>query len=101
MMPSGLWGRAEVVRTVLRSSLEAVAPLLLGWLSTRSGALTSGLQHATSVSPHGKGLQRAFLVMLMPLVASSLIVLIRARETIQGEVATAIAPEQATRGVDA
>ncbi len=38
-----LWGRAEAVRTVLRSSFVAIAPLLFGYVSTQFGAHTSGL----------------------------------------------------------
>ena len=32
-MPSGLWGRAESTRTVLRSLAQAIAPLLFGGLA--------------------------------------------------------------------
>lgn len=39
VMPSGLWGRAEGVRTLLRSVVVAIAPLLFGFISDQlSGA---------------------------------------------------------------
>lgn len=91
-----LWGRAEAVRTMLRSSLEAVAPLLFGYLSIRLGTHTSGLGHPTGPAAHGgSGLDRTFLIMLLPLLASGLL-LLWARRTYPRDVATAVASEHAT-----
>lgn len=96
LMHSRLWGRAESVRTVLRSSFEAIAPLLFGYVSARFGAHTSGLGHPTgSAGTGGIGLDRTFLIMLVPLAAAG-VMLLRARRTYPRDVATAVASEHAT-----
>ncbi|MGN6782705.1 MAG: MFS transporter [Marmoricola sp.] len=91
-----LWGRAEAVRTVLRSAAEAVAPLLFGWVSTQlgTGAVADG--GADVPAGGGTGVGQTFLVMLVPLLASALL-LLRARRTYPRDVATAIAAEERTR----
>ncbi|MEO8889722.1 MAG: hypothetical protein ABI429_10605 [Jatrophihabitantaceae bacterium] len=99
-MHSRLWGRAESVRTVLRTFLEATAPLLIGYLSTRLGgtATGAGLGHPTGAQPRGAlGLDRTFLIMLVPLFAAAALLLFVARWTYPRDVATAIASEHATR----
>lgn len=97
LMHSGLWGRAEAVRTVLRTSLEAIAPLLFGYVSTRLGAHTSGLGHPSGVAGRsGTGLDYTFLIMLVPLLVAGPLLLLRARRTYPRDVATAIASEHAT-----
>jgi len=48
IMHSRLWGRAEAVRTVLCASLDAIAPLLFGYVSAQFGAHTSGLGNPTA-----------------------------------------------------
>ena len=53
-----LWGRAESVRTTLRLAGEAVAPVLFGYLAAH--VLGGG----------AVGLQRTFLLMLIPLFVS-------------------------------
>ncbi|MBV8256885.1 MAG: MFS transporter [Actinobacteria bacterium] len=59
IMPPRLWGRAEAVRTLLRSLAQALAPLLFGAVSDH-------------VFGGGRsGLQWTFAVMLVPLGASS------------------------------
>ncbi|MCA1835949.1 MAG: MFS transporter [Actinobacteria bacterium] len=80
-----LWGRAESVRTVLRSALVAIAPLLFGYLSAR-----------WDISPTtgATGLQRTFLVMLASVLAAGLILIVFARRTYPRDVATAIASQQ-------
>lgn len=70
-----LWGRAEAGRTALRAALEAVAPLIFGWLS---GVLGSG----------NTGLERTFLLMLVALLAASSLA-IPARRSYPRDVATA------------
>jgi predicted MFS family arabinose efflux permease len=64
----GLWGRAESIRTILRMAGEAAAPVLFGWLSQALG----------STSHSAAGLDRTFLLALIPLLANGLL-LIRAR----------------------
>ncbi len=97
IMHSRLWGWAEAVRTVLCASLEAIAPLLFGYVSTQFGAHTSGLGNPTGdAGPGGSGLDDTFLIMLMPLTAAGLLLLLRARSTYPRDVATALASEHAT-----
>ncbi|HLG66901.1 MAG TPA: MFS transporter [Acidimicrobiales bacterium] len=72
IMPAMLWGRAEGIRTFLRTMAQALAPLLFGALSDLAG------------------LQTTFLVMLAPLAASAYF-LFRAVTTYPVDVATAAA----------
>jgi hypothetical protein len=59
IMPAPLWGRAESIRTVVRSPAQALAPLLFGAM-------------ADYVFGGGRtGLQWTFAVMLIPLAASA------------------------------
>jgi MFS family permease len=83
IMPPLLWGRAEAVRTLLRSLAMALAPLLFGAVSDH-------------VFGGGRsGLQWTFVVMLLPLGASAWL-LFRGRETYPGDVATAAAGAEAS-----
>ena len=78
IVPPRLWGRAEAIRTLLRSLAQALAPLLFGAVSDY-------------VFGGGRaGLQWTFLLMLFPLGASS-VLLFRARRTYAADVATAAA----------
>jgi predicted MFS family arabinose efflux permease len=78
IMPPSLWGRAESVRTLLRSFAMALAPLLFGAVSDH-------------VFGGGRsGLQWTFVVMLVPLAASAWL-LFKARSTYPRDVATAAA----------
>src|ERR1700742_496721 len=106
-MPPGLWGRAESVRTFLRSIAQALAPLLFGGVSD----LIAGFEpqkaplgtHTTSVvsSATGSGLEITFLIMLVSLLAAGWF-LWRARETYPTDVATAGASwSQSPSGGDA
>lgn len=85
IMHPTLWGRAEAVRTVVRQPAEAFAPLLFGVLADH---LSGGGQD---------GLQTTFLIMLVPL-GVSVLVLLRARRTYPGDVATAAASIERTHG---
>jgi MFS family permease len=78
VMPPLLWGRAEGVRTFLRTAAQALAPLLFGAVSDYvfGGGRT--------------GLQWTFVVMLVPLGASCLI-LVRGLPRYARDVATAAA----------
>jgi predicted MFS family arabinose efflux permease len=76
IMPSELWGQAESIRTLLRTLAQAAAPLAFGAVSDY-------------VFGGGRvGLERAFLLMLLPLLASSYIIF-RARRTYPADVAAA------------
>ena len=82
IMPPLLWGRAEAVRTLLRSLAIALAPLLFGAVSDY-------------VFGGGRsGLQWTFVVMLLPLGASSWL-LFKGLRTYPADVATAAASAQA------
>jgi hypothetical protein len=93
IVPPLLWGRAESVRTLLRSSAQALAPLLFGAVSDH-------------VFGGGRsGLQWTFAVMLVPLAASAFL-LYKAKASYPRDVATASASGQAVlvagmRGADA
>jgi predicted MFS family arabinose efflux permease len=82
IMPAQLWGRAEAIRTVLRGLAQALAPLLFGLVSDY-------------VFGGGRvGLQRTFVVMLLPLAASAAL-LYRALDTYPRDVASAAASANA------
>jgi predicted MFS family arabinose efflux permease len=78
IMHHRLWGRAEAVRSVLRTAGQAVAPLLFGVLSDviAGGSAT--------------GLQITFILMLIPLAASGVVVL-RTRTTYLRDIAAVAA----------
>jgi MFS family permease len=85
IMPPALWGRAEGVRTFLRTAAQAVAPLLFGVVSDGVFGNTNNSLHWT------------FLVMLVPLAASAL-VLFRAMGSYPRDVATAAAAARRSFG---
>jgi MFS family permease len=104
IMPSGLWGRAESVRTVLRSLVQAVAPLLFGGLSQLVAGIVPAQTpvgtHTGIVSPStARGLEITFLILLATLVAAG-VFLARARHTYARDVATAAAARPAAAAVD-
>jgi hypothetical protein len=78
-----LWGRAETILNIERMAGEAAAPVLFGWLS---GALDGGRESAT-------GLDRAFLLALLPLLLNGLL-LIRARRSYPRDIASALESER-------
>lgn len=78
IMPPLLWGRAEGVRTLVRSLAQALAPVLFGAVSD----YVFGGGHS--------GLKWTFVVMLVPLVASAVLIY-RALRTYAQDVATAVA----------
>jgi MFS family permease len=104
IVPAGLWGRAESVRTLLRTMAQALAPLLFGAIAdlvagfTPSpapiGTKSGGVSQATA-----NGLEVSFLLMLIPLAAAGLI-LLKARRTYPADVATAAAATTPTPGND-
>jgi MFS family permease len=78
IMPSKLWGRAAGIRTFLRTTAQALAPLLFGLLSDYIS------------------LRDTFLVMLLPL-SLSVFFLFRALRTYPKDVATAAAVDLGRR----
>ena len=83
IMPPLLWGRAEAVRTLLRSLAIALAPLLFGAVSDY-------------VFGGGRsGLQWTFAIMILPLGASAWL-LFKGTKTYPGDVATAAASANAS-----
>jgi MFS family permease len=105
IMPAGLWGRAESVRTVIRSLAQALAPLLFGGLAALIAGIAHVAQappgtHAPPVSPsEARGLEITFLLLLGTLAAAG-ISLLRARHTYPGDVATAGASNQGSEFPD-
>lgn len=84
IMPPALWGRAEAIRTLLRSLAVAIAPVLFGAVSDY-------------VFGGGRsGLQWTFVVMLVPLGGSAWL-LVKALRTYPADVATAAAAAAAAR----
>jgi predicted MFS family arabinose efflux permease len=96
IMPPRLWGRAEAVRTLLRSLSEALAPLLFGIVSVALGARSSSAEAAPDPSS-GLALTEAFLVVLIPLLAAGILLTVLGRRTYPQDVATAIASVQTLR----
>ena len=105
IMPAGLWGRAEGVRTFLRSLAQALAPLIVGELAALiAGIATSNVHQAPpgtaakniAISPgEAKGLEVAFLILIVALFAGG-VAMLKARHTYARDVATAGASEQGT-----
>jgi len=85
IVPARLWGRAEGIRTFVRTGAQALAPLLFGAVSD----LLSG-NHPYS------GLRWTFVIMLLPLTASAFY-LFRAMRSYPRDVATAGLVSEATR----
>jgi predicted MFS family arabinose efflux permease len=105
VMQHHLWGRAEAIRTTLRSTFTAAAPLVFGYVSTRFGGGTVGLAGATgSDRPSGAqiaasnadALDHTFLVMLIPLVLAGTALMLAGPRTYPRDVATAMASEKLT-----
>ena len=101
-MPAGLWGRAESVRTFLRSLAQALAPLVFGGLSQLIAGIVPAQApigtHAGGVSPsEARGLEISFLILLVTLFAAG-VFLARARFTYAQDVATAGASNQGRSG---
>ncbi|HET6795181.1 MAG TPA: MFS transporter [Acidimicrobiales bacterium] len=99
VVQSRLWGRAEGVRTVVQTLLQAAAPLLFGFVSQLLGGAAGGLgaginsAHAGVSPAAGRGVEYAFLIMLVPLAASGLI-LFRSRRMYPADVLAAVESER-------
>jgi predicted MFS family arabinose efflux permease len=105
IMPARMWGRAEGIRTLLKTGSQALAPVLFGVVADAFGS-GSGTGTGTGAGRpgggsgaalHGQGLALAFLIMLVPLAASAWIVL-RARRSYGEDVASALSAEQKQTG---
>ncbi len=99
IMPAGLWGRAESIRTVVRSLAQAIAPLLFGELSSliagfypKSAPIGTHPTAAVSIR-EAHGLEITFLLLLTTLAAAG-VVLLRGRHSYPRDVATAGASNQ-------
>lgn len=79
IMPPLLWGRAEGIRTFLRTASQALAPIAFGGLADLLGGASSP-----------SGLRTSFFIMLLPLAASG-IILLRGTRHYPRDVATAAA----------
>lgn len=94
VIPSRMWGRAEGVRTLLQTVLQAVAPLLFGlvsqWPGSGHAGLASGINsaHARISAAASNGLEYTFLIMLVPLGISG-VLLLGARRSYPVDVASA------------
>ncbi len=96
IMPSRMWGRAEAVRSFLRSILQSFAPLIFGLVSTVFGGRSAGFGASGSgVHGHGQaaGLQPTFVIMLGALLAAAFIIW-RGRKHYSVDVAAADATER-------
>lgn len=80
IMPSWLWGRAEGVRTFVRTAAQALAPLLFGVVS--DSIFGGGVS----------GLRWTFLVMLLPLAASAFFLFVAAHRYPRDVATAALAP---------
>jgi MFS family permease len=100
IMPAGLWGRAESVRTFIRSLAQAAAPLIFGGLADLIAGFYPS-QAPVGTHPNAKdftpatahGLEITFLILLVALALGGLSML-RARFTYPRDVATAAASNQ-------
>jgi MFS family permease len=102
IMPAGLWGRAESVRTFIRSLAQALAPLAFGALADLIAGFTPQ-QAPIGTHPHrvssntATGLEFSFLILLVSLIAAGMF-LVKARATYPQDVATAGASHQGSTG---
>jgi MFS family permease len=98
IMPAGLWGRAESVRTFIRSLAQALAPLVFGGVADLIAGIVPS-QAPIGTHPHAPsstaatGLEISFLIMIAALVAAG-VFLGRAAKTYPTDVATAAASQQ-------
>jgi MFS family permease len=96
IMHHRLWGRAEAVRTLLRRTMVASAPIVFGLIAD---ALVPPYAHAGSNGTHGfgananaHGLRLAFLLLLVTLALGGILTFLATR-TYPRDVATALASE--------
>ncbi len=105
IVPSGLWGRAESVRTFVRSLAQALAPLLFGGLADVVAGFVPeqapiGTKPKSAISDSAAtGLEVSFLVMLSSLALAGLF-MYRSRNTYPVDVATAAASTEAALNLE-
>ena len=94
VVPSWLWGRAEGVRTLVRQTAQAGAPLAFGAVADAfaGGHVSSSAQAPVSATA-AHGVTAAFAIMLVPLALSGVVLLV-ARRGYPADVATAAASER-------
>jgi hypothetical protein len=93
-----LWGRAEAVRTLLRRTMTATAPIVFGVIADAlapPGAGSASTGHGFGANASGRGLELASLVLLTTLALGGLCTFLAMR-TYPRDVATALASERAT-----
>ncbi|MDC8996621.1 MFS transporter [Mycobacterium marinum] len=95
IMHSRLWGRAEAIRTTLRSGFTAAAPLVFALVSMQ---LAPQRRAPGQVATASTGLTQTFLIMLTALFLAGTLILTVARRSYPRDVATALASEEATEG---
>lgn len=98
VVPAALWGRAEGIRTTLRTVALGGAPILFGFLADHLGATPGGIAAARggaqSVSrASARGIGYSFLIMLVPLALNGLLLLL-ARRSYPRDIATAIGSDE-------
>lgn len=100
IVASGLWGRAESVRTLIRGVFESFAPLVFGIVSTTlagtsSASLGAGVNSAKATPSLRESvpLRDTFLIMVLALVGAALLIA-RARRHYLSDAATAAAYEE-------
>jgi MFS family permease len=104
IMASGLWGRAESVRTAVRGVFESFAPLAFGFVSSLfaggsgpSWGAGVNAAKATVSSAQALALRDTFLIMLVTLVGAGLLIL-RARRHYPTDVVSASEYESRSAG---
>ncbi len=104
VVPSRMWGRAEAIRTFLRTLLQSLAPLIFGIVSQSFGGGHGNSGFGAGVDTKSahiaaattRGLAYTFLIMLVPLGASGFL-LLAGRRTYAPDVAAAAVSEEETR----
>ena len=87
-----LWGRGEALRTLVRSSCEAAAPVLFGVFGDRLAGRTLHIAGVTLGGGPGGGMQLTFLVMLASVLGAGILLWFGVR-TYPSDVATAAESE--------
>jgi sugar phosphate permease len=99
IMHHGLWGRAEAVRTLLRRTMTATAPVLFGVLADQLGPpgvhTAPGGARGFGANANAYGLRLAFLILLITLALGGALTLLATR-TYARDAATALASEAET-----
>ncbi len=98
IMHHRLWGRAEAVRTLLRRTMTATAPIVFGALADQlapTARPTPNGAHGFGANANAQGLRLAFLLLLITLALGGMLTFVATR-TYPRDVATALASEAET-----